>query len=277
MANLPPIIDAHQHAFTASYEDDGTPVKNPLTGKPSTAATDRELITETISQMDKHNITRALAGGNPETVRKWTEAAPDRFIPSVELRGNPITPTVEEVKELLEDGTIKAIGEILTQYRGIAPNDVVLDPYYALAEEYDVPAWIHVSGTGAFEPSFRVRYGNPLLVEDVLEKYPDLRLCVCHVGYPFKAEIVSMLYMYPRLYTDVSVQNWLRPREVFYDYLKEVLEYSQAYKRVMFGSDQMWWPEAIGWAVDSTRSAPFLSGEQKRDIFYNNAKRFLRL
>jgi predicted TIM-barrel fold metal-dependent hydrolase len=48
-------------------------------------------------------------------------------------------------------------------------------------------------------------------------------------------------------------------------------------KRIMFGSDQMVWPQAIEVAVDSITTAPFLSEEQKRDILYNNAARFLRL
>jgi hypothetical protein len=37
----------------------------------------------------------------------------------------------------------------------------------------------------------------------------------------------------------------------------------------------MRWPEAIGWAVEAIEEAPFLSEEQKRDIFYHNAVRFL--
>ena len=45
----------------------------------------------------------------------------------------------------------------------------------------------------------------------------------------------------------------------------------------MFGSDQMIWPRTIDRAVDAVLSAEFLSDEQKRDIFYNNAARFLRL
>jgi len=45
----------------------------------------------------------------------------------------------------------------------------------------------------------------------------------------------------------------------------------------MFGSDQMRWPEAIGMAIEGIESASFLSQEQKRDIFYDNAARFLRL
>jgi predicted TIM-barrel fold metal-dependent hydrolase len=45
----------------------------------------------------------------------------------------------------------------------------------------------------------------------------------------------------------------------------------------MFGSDQMFWPEAIGMAVDAIEAADFLTREQKADIFHNNAARFLRL
>jgi hypothetical protein len=48
-------------------------------------------------------------------------------------------------------------------------------------------------------------------------------------------------------------------------------------KRLMFGSDQMIWPETIGMAVEAIETADFLSEEQKRDIFYNNAAAFLRL
>jgi uncharacterized protein len=47
--------------------------------------------------------------------------------------------------------------------------------------------------------------------------------------------------------------------------------------RIMFGSDQMVWTDAIGMAVEGVRSAKFLTPKQKRDILYNNAVRFFRL
>jgi predicted TIM-barrel fold metal-dependent hydrolase len=66
------------------------------------------------------------------------------------------------------------------------------------------------------------------------------------------------------------------PRPAFYRYLEALVDAGLG-KRLMFGSDQMRWPEAIGWAVEAIQEAPFLSEEQKRDIFYNNAVRFLGL
>jgi predicted TIM-barrel fold metal-dependent hydrolase len=65
-------------------------------------------------------------------------------------------------------------------------------------------------------------------------------------------------------------------RASFYRFLKGIVEAGYA-DRVMFGADQMIWPGLIDAAVRSIDEAPFLTSEQKRDIFYNNAARFLRL
>jgi predicted TIM-barrel fold metal-dependent hydrolase len=48
-------------------------------------------------------------------------------------------------------------------------------------------------------------------------------------------------------------------------------------KRIMFGSDQMAWADAIPLTIQDVESAPFLTEEQKQDIFYNNAARFYNI
>lgn len=62
----------------------------------------------------------------------------------------------------------------------------------------------------------------------------------------------------------------------FYEQLRKFVDGGFG-KRVMFGSDQMVWPGVIEPAMAIIEEAPFLSHEQKRDILYNNAARFLRL
>lgn len=57
--------------------------------------------------------------------------------------------------------------------------------------------------------------------------------------------------------------------------MRRLVEASFA-KRIMFGFDEMIWPDAIKLAIDGVNSADFLSPKQKRDILYNNAVRFLR-
>jgi predicted TIM-barrel fold metal-dependent hydrolase len=187
------------------------------------------------------------------------------------------------LRDEIKAGKIKVMGEIAAQYDGIPPNDPKLDPYFALAEEFNLPVHIHCLGLGAPNPTFRSQYGNPLLLEDVLVKYPNLRLFVENAGYPFLAEVTALMMQYPNVYADLSTISWMTPREAFYDYFERLMRSEligislPIAKRLMFGSDQMKWPETIEWAVEIFNSAPFLSEEQKRDIFYNNAKRFLRL
>jgi len=45
----------------------------------------------------------------------------------------------------------------------------------------------------------------------------------------------------------------------------------------MFGSDQMVWVDAISIAIENILSAEFLTQDQKKDILYRNAKRFLKI
>ena len=48
-------------------------------------------------------------------------------------------------------------------------------------------------------------------------------------------------------------------------------------EKILFGTDQMMWPEVIEMAIETIETADFLTEDEKRDIFYNNAARFLRL
>jgi predicted TIM-barrel fold metal-dependent hydrolase len=168
------------------------------------------------------------------------------------------------------------MGEIATQLTGVPPNDPRLEPYFALAEERDLPVLIHTLGIGPYLSGFRSALGSPLLLEDVLVRYPKLRLFVENAGYPYRDEMIAMMTQYPQLHADVSTISWIVPRAAFYDYL-EALVRAGLGKRVMFGSDQMRWPEKIGEAIEAIEQAPFLTEEQKRDILYYNAVRFLRL
>lgn len=84
------------------------------------------------------------------------------------------------------------------------------------------------------------------------------------------------MYRYPNVYVDYSTIVWLAPEKTVYKYLKGLIDNGLG-KRIMYGSDQMEWPEAIGIGIERIQNAGFLTDEQKRDIFYNNAARFLKL
>jgi predicted TIM-barrel fold metal-dependent hydrolase len=168
------------------------------------------------------------------------------------------------------------------QYRGLSPDDEKYEPYFALAEELDIPVAIHM-GEGPpggvhtiGPPTYRVKLGSPLLLEEVLVRHPKLRVYVMHYGSPLVDEMIAMLFSHSNLYVDIACNNWAFPRKQFYEHLRKMVD-AGFEKRIMFGSDQMIWPGTIDKAIESVERAPFLSRSQKRDILYNNAARFLRL
>ena len=274
-----PIIDMHLHTGLPHEIPPGTPAlcrPAPCQGEGMAIVDPVENLSKSMEQMELNNIVLAfLSGTDHRAVKAWTAAYPGRFIPSpfiMEASGEML----ENLRADYLSNDFQGLGEIGTQLNGIPPNDPLLEPYFELAEQRDIPVLIHTLGIGPYLPQFSTAAGSPLLLEEVLLKHPKLRLFVENAGYPFKDQMIAMMYQYPQLYADVSTICWVIPQTAFYDYLQAFVRAGLG-KRLMFGSDQMVWPQKIGAAVHTIKQAPFLSKEQKRDNFYNNAARFLKL
>jgi predicted TIM-barrel fold metal-dependent hydrolase len=275
-----PVIDMHLHADLPPYElAGGTPAlcrPEPCDGTGEATATHAETLEKTLQAMQRYNIVKAfLSGVDPAIVQKWVEAAPGRFVAAPFIL-QPGQPDVETLRRAYADGRFAGLGEIATQLTGVPPNAPALEPYFALAEKLDVPVLVHTAGIGPYLPGFRTAAGNPLLLESVLVRHPRLRLFIENAGFPYRGETIAMMYQYPQLHADLSTMTWVIPRSAFYEYLQAFMDAGLG-KRLMFGSDQMRWPEKIGQGIEAIEQAPFLTHEQKRDILYNNAFRFLRL
>jgi predicted TIM-barrel fold metal-dependent hydrolase len=230
--------------------------------------------------MEKLNIYGVLSGPAAR-VAAWRAASPGRFTPALTFQIGPNTPAPDVLREMHASGRLAVLGEVTTQYAGILPDDPRMEPYWALAEELDIPVGIHV-GTGppgapylAF-PNYRARMHSALTMEEVLLRHRKLRVYLMHAGFPLLDDLLAVLYVHPQVYVDVGIIVYGQPRVAFYRYLQAIVDAGFS-KRVMFGSDQMVWPGVIERAVAVIEQAPFLNAEQKRDILYNNAARFLRL
>jgi predicted TIM-barrel fold metal-dependent hydrolase len=114
------------------------------------------------------------------------------------------------------------------------------------------------------------------LIEEVLVKHPKLKIQLMHLGFPYLQETKAILNVYPQVYADIGAIDWLRPLPEFYSYLKSFIDGGFG-KRIMYGSDQMAWEDAIPLAIKNVENAPFLTEEQKQDIFYNNAAKFYNI
>ena len=235
---------------------------------------------ESLAELERFNI-YAVTSGDLEQVGKWHAAAPDRVIPATSFLADERR-TPAQLRALIAARKVFVFAEIGAQYRGLSLDDASLDPFFALAEELDIPVGVHLGEgppggvhVGGYA-DYRVALGHPLQLEPVLLRHPKLRLYVMHFGSPFVDEMIALLYSHPQVFIDVAQNDWGFPRAHFYSQLKRLVDAGYG-KRILFGSDQMIWPHTIAVAIDTIEKAPFLSAAQKRDIFYNNAARFLRL
>ncbi|TAL40825.1 MAG: amidohydrolase [Chitinophagaceae bacterium] len=246
-------------------------------------ATDDDLMNESIFILNKRNI-HAVTSGDIMRVRKWKLAEPKRIIPAVMFSfGDTLSQklSVDSLRSLFQSKEFKVFGEIVLQYGGYSASDPAFEPFLKMAEELDVPVGIHIGlgppGIGSLPPgSFKASLCSALNLEEALKRHPKLRVYVMHAGWPMLDDMLALLYVYPQVYVDVGIIDYILPRKEFYHYLQRLVEAGFG-KRIMFGSDQMVWPKAIEIAIKNIEAATFLSQEQKRDIFFNNAARFLRL
>lgn len=274
-----PILDIHVHAFGFDQFGDPPP-PNPVTGRRPAARTDEEAMRATLRELARFDIVAAFASGPLEDVLRWRAAAPERIVGGAFTDESESLPELARLRELFRTGDLGVLGELGLQYSGRSADDPALDPYFALAEELDVPVGIHtgLSSPGTpYQccPRFRAVLGRPALLEEVLVRHPRLRVNLMHGGWPWLEETKAILYLYPQVYADLAVIDWILPRPEFHAYLRALVDAGFG-DRLMFGSDQMIWPEAIAMAIEGIESATFLTPEQKRAIFYDNAARFLR-
>lgn len=203
------IIDVHMHSYTSNDYWDGEPHPS---GANSPKSADEHL-TQTIELMDKHKIEYAVISGSVESVEKYVQADL-RFIP--DYSDNEQLISINEFEQLVKDGKLKVFGEVAGVYYGRTLSDSIYEPYLKLCEEYEIPVAYHTGGGPPMTPytccpNFRISHGDPLLIEDVLVKYPKLQVYLMHGGEVFFEHAVRMLSLYRHLYIDVGVLLWVDP------------------------------------------------------------------
>jgi len=204
-----------------------------------------------------------------EYVVKFANADRERLIPfgSVHPR---LTPEPEAaVRRLVRDDHIGGL-KIHPPHQLFEPNAYVhgdmpaLRSLYEEAEDARVPVMIH-TGTSIF-PDARVRFGNPLALDDVAVDFPDLRIILAHGGRPFWCEEAFFLVRrHKNVYMDISS---IPPKHLlrYFPRLEEVAE------KTLFGSD---WPgpgvPGIAENLAAFRALP-LSADAKQSILVENAQ-----
>lgn len=167
-----------------------------------------------------------------------------------------------EVREL------GAIGlKLYPSYQWFYPNDRALYPLYAKAQQMGVPITFH-TGSSTFVGS-RIKYAQPLHLDDVAVDFPELVILMAHAGRPFwYAEAEWLVKRHPNVYIDLA---GLPPKRLL-QYLPDLERISG---KVLFGSDWPAIPSTLADNVAQLRALPISDGA-KQAILGDNARRVLK-
>ncbi|SHI58111.1 Predicted metal-dependent hydrolase, TIM-barrel fold [Tangfeifania diversioriginum] len=266
------------HGYTTNEYYGGNP--NPANGIAS-PATVEEHQQSIIALMDQHKIQYAVMSASLEALENYT-ALDKRFITAHQDQEDGLL-EISNFEKLIQEGKIKIFGEIMAVYKGLSLSDSIYAPYLKICEKYDIPVAVH-TGTSHPRlantccPNYRIETGNPLNVEDVLIRHPNLRVYLMHAGTEHYQKTIALMYQFPELYVDVGALLWIDDFTKYFgvEFLKAA-KATGMIDRVMFGSDPMVWPGAITASIKFLESLDFLTEDDKQKIFYSNAKTFLNI
>ena len=271
-----PIIDMHIHAFGAKnpmYGFTHPPTLRGQTFKGVTSAEEQKK--EVLERFKKYNIVKAVVTDG----EMWFKDAPDRVL--IAGAEKPI----DSLRKQHKAGQLQVMAEMGPFYEGIKADDPSQIPYFALANELGIPVGFHIFPGGPNSGfhlmpemlgGMRTYNANPLQLEDVIVKFPNLKIYIMHGGWPYVEDVKALMYAHPNLYVDIAVINWILPKKELYNYITSLIDAGFG-NRIMYGSDEMVWPQVIDIGIETINSATHLTLKQKEDIFYNNAATFLGL
>jgi len=222
-------------------------------------------------------VDAATATGHPALSSEdiATEAAghADVLIPfgSVDPHRGPAA--VEQARSLVRDFGVRGF-KFHPSLQGFSPDDERFRPLWGAIEELGVPALFHTgqNGIGAGLPGGRgikLRYSNPLLLDDVAADFPGLTVILAHPSVPWQAEAISMAVHKSNVYIDLS--GW-SPK--YFPAELTAAAGGMLRGKVLFGSDYpLITPER--WIDDFTGLG--IRSEVRPAILKENARKVLKL
>jgi predicted TIM-barrel fold metal-dependent hydrolase len=185
--------------------------------------------------VDAEHATRHPRIPNEEVAEACAEHA-DVLIPFASIDPWKGASGVREARKLVEQYGVRGF-KFHPSLQGFAPNDPMAYPLYEVIEELAVPALFHTgqTGIGAGVPGgagIRLKYSNPMLIDDVAVDFPDLRVILAHPSFPWQDEALAVATHKPYVYIDLSgwSPKYFPPQLV--RYANSLLQ-----DKVLFGSD----------------------------------------
>ena len=165
-----------------------------------------------------------------EYVHEYVKQHPDKLIGVASVDPNE-PECIEQLEHAVRNLGFRAL-KLSGAYQDFNPADSRYDPLYRKAQDLDVPIFWHQSTTAlAATP---LRWSKPILLDEVAQRFPDLRQMICHIGHPWHTDAVMVIRKHRNVYADMSGWGYRRLR--FYEALATAIEYGVGHK-ILFGSD----------------------------------------
>ena len=176
----------------------------------------RKITNEEVAELaHKHgDVAIPFASINPHRGKEGVQAA-RRLISEYKVKGFKFHPTVQ----------------------AFSPNDPLAYPLYEAIAEAKLPALFHSGQTGVGAGTragggIRLKYGNPMLVDDVAVDFPDMPIILAHPSFPWQEEALSVATHKPQVYIDLSGWSPKYFPPILVQYMNTLLK-----DKILFGSD----------------------------------------
>lgn len=278
MAVDAPVIDFHFHVTTAEEYSEWFRGWLRDYGGGETVAHLRQVLSspqEMLDYLDEQGVEYAvaLAETNPlttgispnERVVEFCRAS-DRLIPFANINPYVTADLVSELRHCVNDLGCRGL-KLYPTYQYFYVNDARLYPLYDEAQRLGVPIMVH-TGSSVFRGA-RLKYGDPLHLDDVVVDFPELTIIMAHSGRGFWYDAAFFLaQLHRNVYMEITGLPPLKLPAYFPNLERNA-------DKIIFGSD---WPAVtdIKGNIAAIRSLP-LSEESKAKILGGNAARLLRL
>jgi len=194
------------------------------------------------------------------------EGPKGRLIPFASINPYIENDLAAELERVVQEWGFRGV-KLYPVYQYHYVNEPRMYPLYAKAQELGLPVLVH-TGSSVFKGA-RIKYGDPLHLDDVAIDFPNLTIIMAHSGRPFWYE---QAFWMARRHDNVYMEVSGLPGKKLLEYFPRLEKLAH---KVIYGSD---WPgnPDLRRNVEAIRGLP-ISEEAKWLILYGNAARILGL
>lgn len=162
-------------------------------------------------------------------------------------------------------------------------DDRSLWPVYARAEALGMPINFHCGITGGLSRpgghQTSSRFQRPICLDAIARDFPDLRLLMPHLGFPWVQEACAVIATWPNIYWDLTGTSLLRVDEEWlmdHFLLQGEDIWQSMLKRLVWASDTHP-PQILIDRYEEVFELMGVTAEQKQDVYRHNAMRLMGL